>query len=235
MINTPFVHNDSEILQALCLKNYEMLESNYKQCPDELMAINFEIGEVAIQSARSNTLGNLTARAKEGLLNCFVDAAEEQILTRRRFGEEGKPLMWSGRVMKTSDLWHKKKVTIENIKEFAQSSIMQLIGLSLGLVQENSKLKGDELDEINEERLKKQLTKEGSDGDENLRNCDLDEGQIKLELAEIVLEQIMNETVEILEHINLSRKDPKLYGNKSIYKCNEIPRLDFQTSFSEDV
>jgi hypothetical protein len=39
---------------------------------------------------------------------------------------------------------------------------------------------------------------------------------------------MLNEVVEILEHVHLSRKKPHLYQNKSIYACEEIPRLSIQ-------
>ena len=44
----------------------------------------------------------------------------------------------------------------------------------------------------------------------------------------MVLEQLINEVVEIFEHIHLSRKRPHLYQNKSIFSCEDIPRLGFQ-------
>ena len=44
----------------------------------------------------------------------------------------------------------------------------------------------------------------------------------------MVLEQLLNEIVEILEHVHLSRTKPDLYQNKSIYACEDIPRLSFQ-------
>ena len=44
----------------------------------------------------------------------------------------------------------------------------------------------------------------------------------------MVLEQLLNEIVEIFEHVHLSRKRPHLYQNKSIYACEDIPRLSFQ-------
>ena len=52
--------------------------------------------------------------------------------------------------------------------------------------------------------------------------------QVKLELTEVVLDQMLNEMVEILSHVEYSRKRPDLYAFKSIYRCEEIPLLDFQ-------
>lgn len=57
---------------------------------------------------------------------------------------------------------------------------------------------------------------------------DVEETQVKIELSELVIEQLLNEVVEILEHVTLSRKHPELYQNKSIYGCEDIPRLPFQ-------
>lgn len=60
------------------------------------------------------------------------------------------------------------------------------------------------------------------------KNYEFEETQVKLELSELVLEQLLNEIVEILEHIYVSRKKPDLYQYKSIYACEDIPRLSFQ-------
>jgi len=49
----------------------------------------------------------------------------------------------------------------------------------------------------------------------------------------MVLEQLLNEVVEIFEHVNLNRRQPKLYQYKSIYGCEDIPRLSFQLGNNE--
>ena len=46
--------------------------------------------------------------------------------------------------------------------------------------------------------------------------------------SSIIFDQLINEVIEILEHVQLNRKKPELYQNKSIYACDEIPRLSFQ-------
>jgi hypothetical protein len=72
------------------------------------------------------------------------------------------------------------------------------------------------------------------DNDEVWKNFELEETQIKLELSEMVLEQLLNEVVEILEHVQLSRRRPNLYQYKSIYACEDIPRLSFQQYNTEN-
>lgn len=57
---------------------------------------------------------------------------------------------------------------------------------------------------------------------------ELEETLLKIQICDAIFDQLMNENVEILEHVNLSRKNSHLYGNKSIYACENIPRLDFQ-------
>ena len=51
---------------------------------------------------------------------------------------------------------------------------------------------------------------------------------VKLMISKMIMNQLLNEVIEILEHVQLNRKKPELYQNKSIYACDEIPRLSFQ-------
>ena len=60
------------------------------------------------------------------------------------------------------------------------------------------------------------------------------ETQSKLEVTELILDQLYNEVIEILEHIQLSRKRPDLYQEKSIYACEDIPKLSFQQTTTEN-
>ena len=50
----------------------------------------------------------------------------------------------------------------------------------------------------------------------------------KIKLSKLIMEQLLNETVEILGHIQNSRKFPSKYQSNSIYACEDIPRLSFQ-------
>jgi hypothetical protein len=63
---------------------------------------------------------------------------------------------------------------------------------------------------------------------------EIEETQVKVDISEFVLEQLFNEVVEILEHVHLSRKNPSLYQFKSIYACEDIPRLSIQTYTEPD-
>ena len=63
----------------------------------------------------------------------------------------------------------------------------------------------------------------------------MEETQLKVDNMEQIMEQLYNEVIEILEHIQYSRQKPELYQNKSIYACEEIPKLDFQVTTNEDV
>ena len=65
-------------------------------------------------------------------------------------------------------------------------------------------------------------------------NLEIEETQLKLEITEIINDQLYNEVMEILEHIALSRKRPELYQDKSICACEEIPKLVFQQTSNEN-
>ena len=63
----------------------------------------------------------------------------------------------------------------------------------------------------------------------------MEETQLKVEVTEMIMDQLYNEIIEILEHIQYSRKKPDLYQNKSIYACEEIPKLSFQATTTENL
>ena len=44
---------------------------------------------------------------------------------------------------------------------------------------------------------------------------------------------ILRENIEILEHVQLNRRRPDLYNNRSIYACPEMPKLEFQKKENE--
>ena len=65
-------------------------------------------------------------------------------------------------------------------------------------------------------------------------NLEMEETQLKVDNMEQIMEQLYNEVIEILEHIQYSRQKPDLYLNKSIYACEEIPKLSFQQTTTEN-
>lgn len=101
------------------------------------------------------------------------------------------------------------------------------------MISENHDIENEVLINEREKRLLASLNKDINQDDEKWKNYDIEETSIKLELTELVLDQLFNEVVEILEHVSLSREKPHLYQNKSIYACEDIPKLSFQQTENE--
>ena len=85
-----------------------------------------------------------------------------------------------------------------------------------------------------EKKLIENITEELKESEPQWNNLEMEETQLKIETTELIMEQLYNEAIEILEHIQYSRKRPDLYQNKSIYACEEIPKLTFQITTSEE-
>ena len=51
---------------------------------------------------------------------------------------------------------------------------------------------------------------------------------VKLMISKMIMNQLLNEVIEILEHVQYSRNSPERYNYKSIYCCDNIPLLSFQ-------
>ena len=72
-------------------------------------------------------------------------------------------------------------------------------------------------------------------GNENIWNeLEIQEEQVKSITSHQIFSQLINEVIEILEHVQINRKNPEIYQNKSIFACEEIPRLSFQMISGND-
>ena len=139
----------------------------------------------------------------------IIDATYELIENERFYNKNGEPLFWSNTSRLLCFKYNKK-----NPYKFAKFCMNSLIKI---LVKKyNTK------NEIN--IFKEELEK----NEEIEHNLELEETQTKIEISKLILNQILLETIEILFHVDFSRKNPKLYTFKSIYSAIELPQLPFQ-------
>ena len=105
----------------------------------------------------------------------------------------------------------------------------------MGLIAENYEYL--DMEQLNQDRDKKfmeSITQELKDNEPCYQIFETQETYVKLSLSRIILDQLLNEIVEILEHVQYSRKEPDKYQSKSIYACEDIPRLSFQPQTMEN-
>ena len=170
----------------------------------------------------------------DNMLNdCIIDTAIELIYRERKYGTNGTPLKWSSRTYELS-----YKYDINAPKKFANNICKQLVKIlynRIGLINDNyDYMSIEQINVEKEKRLLKVIKKDLNDNEYQCNNLELVETQLKLEGTEAILDQLYNEVIEILEHIQYSRIRPELYQNKSIYACEEIPKLSFQQTTTED-
>ena len=92
----------------------------------------------------------------------------------------------------------------------------------------------DNMVNTDETNIIKYFKKDLEENEEQWEDMEIVETQSKLEVAELIIDQLYNEVIEILEHVQLSRKMPDLYQDKSIYACEDIPKLSFQHTTNEN-
>ena len=113
--------------------------------------------------------------------------------------------------------------------------LIDILNVKIGLINSNYEyLTQDQINCEKERRLIKTLKSELKEHEPHWNNLEIEETQLKIEITEIINEQLYNEVMEILEHISLSRKRPELYQYKSIFVCEEIPKLSFQQNTTEN-
>ena len=239
-ISIPLKNNSKEIMVALELQNGEMIRNNYKiNCNKEEIKNIIDKEKILkkiepINKEIRNKDNIFDDNYYDKMLNeCIVDSAIEIIKKEKKYGEDGVPLPWGGR---TRDLLFKyEKDKPKKLIDYVTGQLIDIINTKIGLINTNYEyLTQEQLNIEKEKRLIRTLKDELKEHEEHWNNLEIEETQLKIEITEIINEQLYNEVMEILEHIALSRKKPELYQNKSIFVCEEIPKLSFQQNTTDN-
>ena len=239
-ISKPLQNNSDKFMISLAMQDAEMLKDNYKSSPSS-ESIETIIDKESLLKQFSKI--NLDIRNKDNVISdnfydnmlndCIIDTAIELIYKERIYGKNGNPLKWSSRTHELAFKFDKNEP-----KKFAAyicKQILKILHNRIGLITENYDfMSSDQINIEKDRRLLKVLRKDLNDNEYQWNNLELEETQLKIESTELILEQLYNEIIEILEHIQFSRIRPELYQNKSIYACEEIPKLSFQQTTTEN-
>ena len=157
----------------------------------------------------------------------IIDTSIELINKERAYGEVGEPFAYNS--IRTRTIGYKyPENNPKKLVEHIRTNLFSYLNNPIFLIKDNT-VNTDEKNIIN--YFKKDL----EENEEQWDDMEIVETQSKLEVTELILDQLYNEIIEILEHVQLSRKRPELYQNKSIYACEDIPKLSFQLTNENDL
>ena len=239
-ISTPLRNKSVGLMMSLCLQDADMLRDNYK-CTEMKESIRSIIDKEGILKKFEPINRQIRSKDKvtsdnfyDNMLNdCLIDTTIELINKERLYGENGDPLEWSSRTHELVFKYNKSEA-----KLFAKNickNLMKTMLSRVGLITENyDYLNAEQINDKREKKLIDNIKNELDEDEYQWRNLEMEETQLKVEIAELIMEQLYNENIEILEHIQYSRNRPDLYLNKSIYACEEIPKLSFQQTTTEN-
>ena len=234
--------NVSENLMiSLMLQDAQMLRNNYKKiCYKENLEKIIDKKEILKNFASINRKirqeDNITSdNYYDNMLNeCVLETAIELIEKERFYGDNGEPLKWSSRTREITFKYEKSDA--KKFADYICKNILTIIHNRIGLINDNySYMNQDEINYEREKRLLDTIKSDLNGNESQWKNLEMEETQLKVESTEMILDQLYNEVIEILEHIQYNRVSPELYQFKSIYACEEIPKLSFQQTTTEDV
>jgi hypothetical protein len=242
-LKIPHKIDEAKMINGLMLKDRNLsITSKIRFCNDDIMKDKFVEENVLndfekIDKEIRNNDNIVSDNYYDKILNkCVYDTTNEVIEKRRQYGIIGQPLSWSIRTRdidfkyKNYDRYSKSLFTQTIIKE-----VKKIIDTKMGLIAENYEYL--DMDQLNQDRDKKfmdSIMKELKDDEDYYQIFETQETYVKLSLSRIIMDQLLNEIVEILEHVQYSRKEPDKYQSKSIYACEDIPRLSFQPQTMEN-
>jgi hypothetical protein len=242
-LKVPLRIDEAKMINGLMLKDRSLsISSKIRFCNDDITKVKFVDNKILkefekIDKEIRNSDNSINDVFYDKILNkCVYDTTNEIIEKQRKYGIIGEPLPWS---IRTKDIDYKYK----NFDTYSKSIFMnkiikeikKTIDTKMGLIAENYEYL--DMDQLNQDRDKKfmeSITKELKDNEDYYQIFETQETYVKLSLSRIIMDQLLNEIVEILEHVQYSRKEPDKYQSKSIYACEDIPRLSFQPQTMEN-
>ena len=251
-ISKPYINNSDKIMMSLILQDTDMLRDNFKsQNGNENICDIIDKSDILKRFEPINKKIRDHWKVKENkdkskkaeidymeydeyLNNCLIDCTIELINYERKYGENGNPLIWSSR-MREIEFKYKKNEP-KKLADFVCRNLKSFIKQKVGLIgREDDSTPSELINLERERRLKKIIRNELEEGDYLWKNLEMEETQLKVELSDCIMEQLYNEIIEILEHIQLNRNKAELYHYKSIYACEEMPKLSFQQTTTENI
>ena len=241
-ISTPLRNQAKGLMVSLSLQDADMLRDNYKK-----LYIKKDISQIINKEKLLKNFEPINKQLRKGggdkfdyleydqmLNNCLIDTTIELINKERLYGESGDPLPWSSRTHEI--IFKYDKNDPKKLCDLISKKLLFMLHNRIGLISENYDfLTGDQLNNEREKRFLNNVHKELDENEYQWKNLEMEETQLKVEASEMIMEQLYNEIIEILEHVQYSRKRPDLYQYKSIYACEEIPKLSFQVTTTENL
>ena len=239
-ISTPMKNNSEKLMISLVLQDAELLRDNYKNThnlksitkildKDKILK-SFEPINKQIRNNDNVTSDNFYDKM---LNDCIVETAIEIINRERLYGKNGEPLQWSSRMHELAFKY--KKNEPNKLADYVCNKLKFFIKRKVGLISDNyDDMSMEQINMEKDRRLTGIIRRDLDDNEYQWNNLEMEETQLKVDNTEQIMEQLYNEVIEILEHIQYSRTKPEMYQNKSIYACDDIPKLDFQQTTTED-
>ena len=226
-ISIPYKANYEQIIVASYLQDNELLNNCYKELKVKEDLKNILNKKELLE--KFNPI-NKKIRKKKGLeednyydnlINeCIIDATIEILNKERAYGEQGEPFPFSKRGKELCFKYNRNDP--KPLMRHVYKEIKKMLFGKGNIIKENSPI-FDKNDPFLMNIFRKEM-----EGQDIWSELEIQEEQVKSIASSIIFEQLINEVIEILEHVQLNRKRPELYQDKSIYACDDIPRLSFQ-------
>ena len=237
-LKIPLEIDEDKMINGLMLKDKTLSSTSKIQFKNEdRIKKEFIDSNIINDFEKTNKEIRIKDNIYDTILNKGVyDAINEIIEKERKYGIIGAPLSWS---VRSRDLDYKYKLNDNFFKSLFTTKIMneikRILNKRMGLIPENNEYL--DMEQLNQDRDKKfmeSIKEELKDNEPLYQIFETQETYVKLSLSKIILDQLFNEIVEILEHVQFSRREPEKYQSKSIYACEDIPRLSFQPQTNEN-
>ena len=103
--------------------------------------------------------------------------------------------------------------------DFVCRNLFKYLKRKVGLICDNyENMPSEQMNLEREKRLNNIVRNELDEGDYLWKNLEMEETQLKVEVTDNIMDQLYNEIIEILEHIQLNRNKSEIFNN-DLFMC----------------
>lgn len=162
--------------------------------------------EEAAEGQSALSLGTAHVVTEEGHIHnkMIFDAVNEVLVTHRLYGTKGIPMPWSTTTRELAQQFSDFEGVVADVKKKIQGWSAMQTGKLPGpdMLMSSGGIDEDFLQQVQEERLAACLATEMLESDTNWVDYEFEDTQVKLDLADIVLDHLVFEAFEVMQSVS---------------------------------
>lgn len=151
----------------------------------------------------------------------LFDGVNESLLQFRPYGKDGEPAPWSSKKRKLQKRPSKNKLNLKKMFEIVRHDMFRWGIMQAGTLPRkdfifDNKFDEELFNEIREKKLATLLATEVIENENKWLNYEFEEAQVRIDLGDMILEQLVSESIAIMNVIDSTERKKSVYTDQQL-------------------